>query len=124
MIEQGLIPVLASITDRLYPRVPQRAVFPLIRYQRITTQRSVTVGAERTGPTEFTLQIDCMARTYGGAKGLAKQVADILHTYRGPWGNYHCQLCMLESENDLDEQDGDDYTAWVSQRYAIYIHEG
>ena len=124
MIETGLPSLLSGVITRVYPRTPQQPTFPLVRYQRITTTRTANIDGTKAGPTEFMLQLDCMAKSYSEAKQLAKNVMDTLHTYRGAWGSYQCQFCMLESESDFEEQDGDDYTHWVSQRYVIYINEG
>lgn len=123
MIEQGIPTVLAPVSTRVYPKLPQVPTFPLVRYQRISTSRDVNVDATRGGVNSYDIQIDCMAKSYSEAKQLAKSTSDLMHTYRGSWASYQCQLCVLESESDFEEIDGDDYTAWVSQRYIVYLNE-
>jgi hypothetical protein len=127
MMEQGLIALLtaspAIAGGRVYPRLPQNVVFPAIRYQMIDARRITSIDAQNVGPTEFTLQIDCVGKTYAESKTLANQVRQKLHTYRGSWGTSICRYCYLQSENDLYEQDGDDVTHWVAQRYVITTND-
>lgn len=127
MMEQGLVTVLAGsppIADgRVYPRLPQNVTFPAVRFQRISTRRTTSVDGVNVGPTEFTIQIDCFGHTYAASKGLADEVRSRLHTYRGAWGTSVCLYCILEAENDLDEQDGDRITHWVSQRFLIWTDD-
>lgn len=129
-LEKGLYDKLAaSVANRCYPRIPQSATFPLIRYQRILTTRTVSVDGSEVGVTETGMQVDCMARSYGAAKDLADTVRGILHTYRGQWGpttspqtHLIARFVMLETENDMNEIDGDDKVYWVSQRYRIWTN--
>lgn len=121
-VEQGLVTRLASVAGgRIYPRIPQNPTFPLIRYQRITTQRYQSLSGP-VGVTEATIQVDCMADTYAEAKTTADAVRVLLHGYRGAWGSLVARLVHLESENDFYEQDGDKVTHWVSQRYAVHTN--
>lgn len=127
-LEKGLFNLLTSVTSgRVYPRLPQSVTFPAIRYQRIYTTRQVAVDGEAVGVTEVGMQVDCMAESYEDAKNTADSVRAILHTYNGRWGeltspetHLTCHFCVLETENDLSDIDGDDLTYWVSQRYKIW----
>jgi hypothetical protein len=127
MMETGLIALLtaspALAGGRVYPRLPQNVTFPALRYQVIDVRRVSSVDGENVGPTEFTVQIDCMGKTYADAKTLANQARVKLHTYRGTWGASVCRYCYLQSENDLYEQDGDDVTHWVAQRYVVITND-
>lgn len=123
-LEKGLYGLLAGTSPqtaggRIYPRLPQQATFPAIRYQRINTARTHSINAT-VGVTDATLQIDCMAETYGDAKELADAVRVLLHGYRGAWGTLKAHLVSLETENDFYEQDGDELTHWVTQRYRVW----
>ena len=121
-LEKGLVSVLAGV-GTAYPRIPRRnPSFPLMRYQRITTGRTSAIDGTNTGPTEATIQIDCMALTYSEAKTLADSVRGVLHGYIGTWGTLTAHFVSLQTENDLSEQDGDDITHWVSQRYQIWTN--
>jgi len=126
-IEKGLYLVLTGVSPqttaggRVYPRLPQGVTFPAIRYQRITTNRVQSLDAN-VGVTEATMQIDCMAESYSAAKALADEVRVILHGYRGAWGSALCRNIMLDTENDFYEQDGDEVTHWVTQRYRIWTN--
>lgn len=75
------------------------------------------------------MQVDCMAETYAAAKNLADSVRNALHLYRGQWGDTTspethliCRHIHLQTENDLNEIDGDKHTFWVSQRYQIWTN--
>jgi len=128
MIEQNLLAYLGSlVSNRVYPRVPQAATFPLIRYQRISSTRNANIEGGDSGPSEITIQIDCMARgsgAYGQSKLLSEQVRKSLNFHRGALGDISVQFVTMESESDFDQQDGDDITHWVSQRYTFYVNEG
>jgi hypothetical protein len=64
-----------------------------------------------------------MAKSYVDAKTLAASVFSRLNGYNGLWGESVCRFCTIESENDLYEQDGDDVTHFVVQRYLIYTND-
>lgn len=127
MIEQNLLAFLGSlVSNRVYPRLPQSATFPLIRYQRISSSRTASIEGRDSGPSEITIQIDSMGRgsgAYGQSKVLAEQVRKALNFYRGNFGDISVQFVTMESESDFDQQDGDDITHWVSQRYTFYVNE-
>jgi hypothetical protein len=127
MMEEGLVARLgaspAIAGGRVYPRVPQKAVFPLVRFNRIGSTRTHAVDGLNVGPTEFVVQIDCMAKSYTESKQLAEDVFNRLNTYKGAWGLDVCRYCMIQTDNDFFEQDGDDVTHWVSQRYVIWTNE-
>lgn len=126
MMEKGLVAVLldtpAVANGRVFPRLPQHPTFPLVRYQLITVERVNDIGGLNVGPTQFTVQLDCMARSYLEAKTLAASVFDRLNGYNGTWGTDVCRFCTIDTENDSYEQDGDDITHWVSQRYQIWTN--
>jgi len=126
ILEKGLVDKLDSICG-VHPKLPQPPTFPAIRYQRIYTNRVVSVDGENVGPTEVGMQVDCMGETYQSAKDTADAVRAILHTYSGQWGestspvtHLTAHFVNLQTENDFFEQDGDKSTHWVSQRYQIW----
>lgn len=127
VLEQGLYSVLTgnspqtSAGVRVYPHLPQDATYPAIRYQRIETTRNQALNAN-VGVTAATVQLDCMASSYSAAKALADEVRTILHGYNGSWSSLTAHNVVLESENDLEYQDGDLLIRWVSQRYRIYTN--
>jgi hypothetical protein len=126
MMEKGLVTVLkvapAVAGGRVFPRLPQNPTFPLIRYQVINVDRVNDIRGLNVGPTQFTVQLDCMARSYEDAKILAASVFTRLNGYNGTWGTDVCRFCTIDTENDFYEQDGDDITHWVSQRYQIWTN--
>lgn len=126
MMEKGLVTVLgiapAVAGGRVFPRLPQNPTFPLVRYQVINVDRVNDIRGLNVGPTEFTVQLDCMARSYEDAKILAASVFTRLNGYNGTWGTDVCRFCTIDTENDFYEQDGDDITHWVSQRYQIWTN--
>lgn len=125
-MEQGLVTVLkanvAVAAGRVYPRLPQDPVFPLVRYQLINVDRLNDITGANVGPSQFTVQVDCMARSYDEAKTLAASVFTRLNGYNGAWGSSICRFCKIDTENDFYEQDGDDVTHWVTQRYLIWTN--
>lgn len=121
-LEKGLVSRLGSVAGgRIYPRTPQNATRPFIRYTRIGTRRVLSLTGP-VGTAEASLQVDCMDDTYAGAKALADAVRALLHGYRGAWGTLNARLVSLNSENDFSEQDGDKVTHWVSQRYQVWTN--
>jgi len=126
-LEKGLYAILTGnspltlASGRVYPRLPQGVTFPAIRYQRITATRQQALDGN-VGVTEVGIQIDCMAESYSQAKTLADSVRVILHGYSGAWGTLKAHLVTLETENDFYEQDGDDVTHWVTQRYQVWTN--
>jgi hypothetical protein len=121
-LEKGLVSMLSGVASgRVYPRTPQNATRPFLRFTRIGTMRRQSLTGP-VGVTEATVQVDCMADTYAEAKDTADAVRAILHGYRGAWGTLTARLVHLESENDFYEQDGDKLTHWVSQRYAVHTN--
>ena len=121
-LEKGLVTRLSGVAGgRIYPRTPQNATRPFIRYQRITTTRQQSLSGA-VGVTEATLQVDCMADTYEGAKTVADAARAALHGYSGAWGTLKAHLVHLQAENDFSEQDGDKVTHWVSQRYQVWTN--
>jgi len=120
-LEKGLVSVLSG-TATCYPRIPQKPTYPLVRYQRGTTDRVNNIGGGNSGPTEATLQVDCIASTYDAAKTLADSVRGVLHGYIGTWGTLTAHFVTLQVENDFYEEDGDRVTHWVSQRYQIWTN--
>ena len=127
MIESNLLGFLGSlVSNRVYPRLPQAATFPLIRYQRISAQRSSNIDGTDAGPSGITIQIDCMARgasAYSQSKTLAENTRKLLNRYRGAMGDINVLFVTMESETDFENQEGDDITHWVSQRYTFHINE-
>jgi hypothetical protein len=127
MMELGLVSVLKGSPTvaggRVFPRLPQNPTFPLVRYQLINVTRTNDIGGDNVGPSEFTIQIDCMGKSYADAKTLAASVFSRLNGYNGIWGSSVCRFCTIESENDFYEQDGDDVTHWVTQRYLIWTND-
>jgi hypothetical protein len=127
-LEEGLVTILAGV-GVARPRLPQPPTFPAIRYQRIYTTRTNSVDGSNVGVTEVGIQIDCMDTTYTGAKALATSVREVLHGYSGTWGavtspetHLIARFVHLQTENDFYDQDGDDVTHWVSQRYQVWTN--
>lgn len=121
-LEQGLVLRLAGVAGgRIYPRTPQNAVRPFIRYTRVNTTRQQSLTGP-VGVTEATIQVDCMADTYASAKATADAVRTALHGYSGEWGTLRAHLVHLQSENDSSEQEGDKVTHWVTHRYQVYTN--
>jgi hypothetical protein len=127
LLEQGLYSLLSGnspqtqAAGRIYPRLPQGVTFPAIIYTRITTDRTQSLNAN-VGVTEATMVVDCIAESYSEAKTLADEVRTILHGYSGAWSTLICRNCVLESESDESEQDGDRVTHWVTHVYRIWTN--
>ncbi len=123
-LEKGLVAKLSGQTTaqtRVYPRLPEKATFPAIRYQRIFTSRNHSLDGN-VGVTQAMLRVDCMAKTYSQAKALADEVRVILHGFAGTWGTLIARHVTLDTENDFSEQDGDRVTHWVAQNYRVWTN--
>ncbi len=123
VLEKGLYAKLIAgstlAKKRVYPRTPQNATFPLIRYTRITTDRNLALDGA-VGTTSASIQVDCMAESYSDSKTLADEVRVLLHGYTGALSTLTARLVKLDTENDFNEHDGDNVTYWVSQRYRFW----
>lgn len=120
-LEKGLVGLLSGVAG-VHPVLPQPPVFPAIRYQRIYTTRQYSVDGSLAGVVEVGMQVDCIAETYEAAKATADAVRAILSGYTGAWGTLTARFVSLESENDFNQQDGDDVTHWVTQRYRVWTN--
>lgn len=108
--------------ERVYPRVPQGAAHPLIRYQLLSDSRSYGIAGKRSTPEQVSMQVDCMARSYSSSKQLATEVKALLDgATQELWGSQLIQHCGLDSQTDFEEVAGDNVIHWVSQRYTIYL---
>lgn len=111
-----------SVGNRVYSTVPQQATHPLIRYQLLSDTRQYGIGGKRNTPEGVTMQVDCMARSYGASKTLAAEVKALLDgATQELWGGQKIQHCALNTQTDFDELDGDNVIHWVSQRYTIHL---
>jgi len=125
VLEKGLYSKIATnspqtlAAGRVYPLLPQGTTFPAILYTRIATDRTQALDGN-VGVTEATVAIDCLAENYSQAKTLADEVRTILHGYSGAWSTLVCRNCVLETETDFSEQDGDRVTHSVTQIYRIW----
>ena len=127
VLEQGLFLLLSSNSpqttaeSRIYPRLPQGVTFPAILYARIGTERQQALDSN-VGVTEATIMLECVAESYSEAKTLADEVRTILHGYSGSWSTLTCRNCVLASESEESEQDGDRVTHWVTHIYRIWTN--
>jgi len=100
--------VAALVGTRIYPNiVPQRATFPVVVYNQISSERTSVMGRD-TGTVDSTWQIDVYAQTYAGARELAVGVRKALQRYSG-WTPVATQADqVLERDDDIVlERDGD-----------------
>ncbi len=68
----------ALIGTRCYPSMlPQKATFPAVVYQRISSSGRIGTTDRRTAR----FQLSCWANTYAGAKALAVQVRNAVEGY-------------------------------------------
>jgi hypothetical protein len=125
VLEQGLYDLLANggttAVGRIYPIFPQGVTFPAITYARISTDRQQAIDGN-VGVTEAMISLECVAESYSEVKTLADEVRTILHGYSGAWSTLVCRNCVLETESDSSEQDGDRVTHWVTQIYRIWTN--
>jgi len=127
VLEQGLFSLLSGNSPqttagvRIYPRLPQGVTFPTILYARIGAERQQALDSN-VGVTEVTMMLECVAESYSDAKVLADEVRTILHGYSGSWSTLNCMNCVLASESEESEQDGDRVTHWVTHIYRIWTN--
>lgn len=94
---------LALVGSRIYPmRLPQGPTYPAIRYQFIGAPRVHAMGAD-TGQVNASLQVDCYAETYTGARTLSDQVIDALSRWEATSGGVVVDHVFVDGERDLDE---------------------
>jgi hypothetical protein len=97
--------VSALVSTRIYGgRVPQSAIYPLIRIQRIGSDHAQdTSGA--SGLCQALMQIDCFGKLVADAKSVAEQVRLALQGWRGTQGSTNFRSILLTDQRDLDEHD-------------------
>lgn len=92
--------ITAVVSDRIYHmRSPQNAVYPNITYQRRGTQRNRHLRGP-SGLTRGSFQVDCWAKTQGGARTLAEYVRLRLDNKSGDWGDHNIQRVYLDEDLD------------------------
>lgn len=99
---------LASvISTRVYPAiVPQGGVLPCVTFQQISGVRDQELEAA-SGFVTSRFQINCWAKTYGGARQLSNLVRTALAgTYGSTQGKYIYDI-QLEDENDMPQVDAE-----------------
>lgn len=111
----------ALIANRMYGMIrPENDPTPSIVYSRATTLRSQTMC--KTDPkVRATMTVDCLAKTYLGAKKLARATGKALIDFAGDMYGTRVSTVILESEIDLDDPDPGLYR--VSQTYLIWFVE-
>lgn len=96
--------VVALVAARVYVRVPQGAIYPLIRIQRISSDHAQDMEGA-SGICQALIQIDCISRTVTSAKDVAEEVRKALQGWKGTQGGTTFRSILLTDQRDLDEPD-------------------
>lgn len=98
-------PVSALVSTRVYPRkIPQSPTYPLISYAVQGIEQPTAMGSDPEMVTK-TVQVDCYAATYSGAKDLSDKVRQALQRWRGTAAGVTIQGSFLVSEFDFFEDE-------------------
>lgn len=126
-IESGLTQTItgalsALIDDRCYlMRLPQDAILPAIRYQRITTPRHTTHDQDHTGLVEVTFQFDVYADNFTDILNVTNALRSALAGYKGIMDDTEVQACLPDGERDDFEPDHDTFRKIID--YRIFYKE-
>lgn len=125
-VEKGVFELIKTKAGgRIYAlTAPQNATVPFVVFQRVSGDRWRSVNAP-SGISQVTIQIDCYALDYYGAKDLAVEIETILDGHRGtvyygsgsPQDSVRIAGISLDSESDLLDQDEEPFLYRVSTRY-------
>ena len=111
--------VSALIGARLYPVIaPLGTAAPYATYQRISARR-VRSLTQRSGLSFARIQVDALATTYAGARGLADAIRTTLDGYRGTAGGIAIESATLQSDQDIYEGEAEPPLYRVSQDYML-----
>lgn len=96
-------------SDRIYPTVAPQDVsaYPIVVYQRISTERPHSHTARASGLGMARIQVRTWARTYSSAKALGEQVRLALDGYRGVAviDGKQMEIQSILAQDDLDDYD-------------------
>ena len=111
MIEQAIAKLVTDdgkIQNRVYPVVkPQDAsVFPVVVYNRISTERPHTHSARSSGLGVARVQLRVWAKTYADARTTVEDLRRVLDGYVG---NVVVKSTTFEIQAILAEDERDDY---------------
>lgn len=115
-VEEGLIDhleadanITAIVGTRIYIKdVPQEPTYPLIVYERQSTERLAFGLDGPSGLTIVRLSIDCMARSQATAIDLVNKVENSLDGVTGLLGTVKVQTVYYTDEADVSFVDGDE----------------
>ncbi len=104
--------IAGLVGARIYPlRLPQKATFPAIVLQRISSMRWKHLrGADALARPRY--QVDCWAQTHDAATSLGNLVRQRLNGFAGTWTSdespeviIRVQGLFIENEQDLFEEE-------------------
>jgi hypothetical protein len=114
--------VTAYVGSRIYRGwIPQRAKFPCITYQRISTT-PLNASAGPTGTRHIRVQVDVWASQASTARAISNAVAGALEGWTNA-SDPEVGSCNMISDQDMNEtdSDGDSLPNYrVSQDYSIW----
>ncbi|RJP21674.1 MAG: DUF3168 domain-containing protein [Deltaproteobacteria bacterium] len=112
MIEQAiakLIDAVSSVTGRVYPVVkPQdAATFPLVVYERISTERPHSQTQRSSGLGVVRIQIRTWAKTYADARTAGEAIRLAIDGYKGDVvvGSTTFEVQAILAEDERDDYD-------------------
>jgi uncharacterized protein DUF3168 len=95
--------IAALVASRIYPQlIPENPTYPAISYEKTSGEheRSLT-GSSGLAMADF--ELECWAKTYGGAKSVADAVRNALDGFSGMMGTDAVSEVHLDSDSDLFE---------------------
>ena len=116
--------VAAIVGTRVYPDVlPQNAVYPSIRYQRISTPRSQYRTLDgRASYASPRFQLDCYALSRSSALDLAQAVYGLLEGFTGTANGLRVDYVSTEDEaGDVENDAGPDGKDLFRQRLDVFL---
>jgi hypothetical protein len=86
MIEEALVELGATVTERWYPLVlPDRPTLPAVVYQRISPRRDQDHGGP-SGAASPRFQFSCWAESYAAARAMRADLQSVFLGFRGTVG--------------------------------------
>ena len=123
-MEEALSSILSGVAGgrRYWVRAPQSlSTRPYIVMTRVSGNRDYHMGGA-SGYVQSRVQVDIYDESYGGAKGVARNVRDAVSGFVGTIGGLQIQRITIESERDLPADDAGEITFLFRTTLDLMIH--
>ena len=123
-MEEAVSSILSTVAGgrRYWVRAPQSlSTLPYIVMNRVSANRNYHMKGP-SGYVQSRVQLDIYSDSYGGAKGIARDVRDTVSGFTGTIGGLQIQKITIESERDLPADDAGEITFLFRTTLDLMVH--